>query len=231
MLKEYNDDVILAGLDAEVYDATADEWFAVPNLTNVGDIGEQAEKKEKTNLSDDIKKYSDGMQDAPDKSLEGQIIPLQAATSPYFTEYTLQQRFFKLCQERKEFMLRIKWKSGKINAFLFKSLGYFVSSPNQAEWKMFNVPGVQNTRMLWEVELSGTNTVAIGNTVELATATVPSDLEMTSYTVDTTVWSSSDELIATVDSSGVVTGVAEGTVTIMAEIRGVIGYLEVTVTA
>lgn len=231
MQKEFTEDVILAGLCVEVYDTTVQtpEWFKVPNITNVGDLGETAEKKEKTNLCDKIRKYSDGLQDAPDKSIEGQHIPTQSAGSLYYDEWVAQQRFYKLCRNRKEFMMRIKWHDGETSAFLFKSLGFITQSPNQAEWKMFTVAGVQNTRMLWSVDITGPDTVTESSTIDLAAATDPVDLELDQGTIDTTVWASSDELVATVDASGTVTGVAAGEVTITAEIRGVVGYHTVTV--
>lgn len=232
MQETFTEDVILAGLCVEVYDADAlpsPEWFSVPNITNIGDLGETAEKKEKTNLCDTIRKYSDGLQDAPDKSIEGQYIPTQASASVYYTEWVNQQRFIKMCRAKKEFLMRVKWNDGETNSFLFKSLGSMQQSPNQAEWKMFTVAGVQNTRVLWAVDITGETAVAAASTIDLVATTDPADLLLDQGTLDTTTWSSSDELIATVDANGTVTGVAAGEVTIMAEIRGVIGYHTVTV--
>ena len=50
-------------------------WQEVPRLTEIGAIGESSEPKEKTTLSDKIKKYDSGMRDAPDKNLKGHIDP------------------------------------------------------------------------------------------------------------------------------------------------------------
>ena len=47
---------------------------------------------------------------------------------------------------------------------------------------------------------------------------------------DTATWTSSDESVATVDSSGLVTAVAEGTATITATTQGLSGTSEITVT-
>ena len=228
-LTEYNEDVILAGLDFEHYDSTSDTWYPVPNITDVGALGEQAEKKEKTNLSDKVKKYGSGMQDAPDKAVKGQYIPLQSATSVYAEEYEDQQRFIKRCRNREEFMVRVKWASGEVNSFLFKALGFEFDSPNQAEWKMFTANGSQNTRMCWGIDITGDASVATGSsTSALTAATDPIDLDLNDD--ESFTWSSEDETIATVDSvTGIVTGVAAGTVSIVAEIRGVYGYHEVTV--
>lgn len=59
-----------------------------------------------------------------------------------------------------------------------------------------------------KVSISGTSEVAVGKTVTLKATTEPKDGKIT--------WSSENEKIAKVDQSGVVTGVAEGTVKIKA---------------
>lgn len=226
---EYNESVILASLNAFWIDPTDGTLKNIPSLTDIGEIGEESEKKEKTNLSDQIKKYADGMQDAPDKSLIGQDIPYQAQTSNYYQDYVDQQAFYKIMREKREVHIVIKFEDGKDVSFLFKPLGFKFQSPNQAEWRMFEIPGSQNTRTLWGVDITGSDTVAANSTIDLAAATDPTDLTL--ETGETFTWSSSNDNIATVDSSGVVSGVAAGEVDIMAEIRGVVGHHTVTVTA
>lgn len=225
--KKYEEDVVLACLHIEHLDDGT--WYDVPNVTDIGALGEQAEKKEKTNLNDKIKKYSDGLQDAPDKAIKGQYIPEQETGSEYETDYTNQQRFIKRCRNKEEFFVRVTWDSGKQNVFLFKALGFEFDSPNQAEWKMFTCNGSQNTRMLWDVDISGPDTVTVASTIQLAAATDPIDLELGD--AEEFVWASEDAVVATVDAStGEVTGVAAGVVNITATVRGVTGYHEVTVT-
>lgn len=227
---EYNESVILASLNAFWIDPADGLLKNIPSLTDIGEIGEESEKKEKTNLSDRIKKYADGMQDAPDKTLVGQDIPFQAQGSKYYQDYVDQQAFYKIMREKREVHIVIKWEDGSSNSFLFKPLGFKLQSPNQAEWRMFEIPGSQNTRVLWSVDVTGPDTVAAAATIQLTAATDPVDLELDVGEAFT--WSSSDELIATVDAAtGEVTGVAAGEVQIMAEIRGVVGYHTVTVTA
>ena len=229
-LAEYTEDVILAALDASYYDVDDQAWVNIPNLKDIGAVGEQSEKKEKTNLSNTIKKYSDGLQDAPDKSLKGQFIPKQFSDSPYYDEYLNQQKFIKRCRNKEEMMLRVEWKSGTTNSFLFKALGFEYDSPSQDEWKLFTINGSQNTRTLWAIEVSGLATISTSTNFEFTAITDPSDLELDDDEVF--VWASDDETIATVDAdSGIVTGVAAGTCYITAEVRGVTGYYEVTVTA
>ena len=73
------------------------------------------------------------------------------------------------------------------------------------------------------ISLDKTNmSVCIGNTDQLTATTYPEN--------QTVTWSSSDESVATVSASGVVTGVSEGTATITATYDGCSESCEVTVT-
>lgn len=69
--------------------------------------------------------------------------------------------------------------------------------------------------------------VEAGKTVQLAAKVTPEDADQT------VTWKSSDEKVATVDEKGLVTGVAEGTVTIQAlsKTEGVVAQVELKVTA
>uniref|UniRef100_UPI0025E2E43E Ig-like domain-containing protein n=1 Tax=Treponema sp. TaxID=166 RepID=UPI0025E2E43E len=76
------------------------------------------------------------------------------------------------------------------------------------------------------VDISGDTTVTEGSTVNLTASVSPSDA-----TDSTVTWTSSDTSVATVSSSGVVTGVSEGTVTITAAAGGVTDSVTVSVEA
>lgn len=205
-------------------------WHEVPRLTEIGAVGEQSEPKEKTTLSDRIKKYDSGMRDAPDKNLKGQYIPEQPVGGQYADERTKQQDFITRCRNEEEFNIRVKWPDGDVNGFLFKSLGFEFDQGSQEDWKMFTVNGKQNSRVIYDLTVSGTATVTVAATTQLSVATVPADIQVNDGTGNSTVrWLSSNPLKATVDDNGLVTGVAAGTTIITAEFRGVVGELEVTV--
>ena len=205
-------------------------WHEVPRLTEIGAVGEQSEPKEKTTLSDRVKKYDSGMRDAPDKNLKGQYVPEQPVGGQYADERTKQQDFITRCRNEEEFNIRVKWPDGDVNGFLFKSLGFEFDQGSQEDWKMFTVNGKQNSRVIYDLTVSGTATVATAATTQLSVATVPADIQVNDGTGNSTVrWLSSDPLKATVDDNGLVTGVAAGTTIITAEFRGVVGELEVTV--
>ena len=75
------------------------------------------------------------------------------------------------------------------------------------------------------VTISGNSSVAVGSDIELTATTVPASSAV--------IWASSNSAVATVDGSGVVTGVAAGTVTIMAQLAtdgSVFGTKTITVT-
>ena len=224
--------VLIAGtiVEMQVTTGMTTSWQEVPRLTEIGAVGEQSEPKEKTTLSDHVKKYDSGMRDAPDKNLKGQYVPLQQSGDQYFNEYTLQQAFIKRCRDEEEFNIRVKWPDGEVNGFLFKSLGFEWDSGNQEEWKMFTVNGKQNSRVVYDLTVTGTATVATAATTQLSVTTTPAGV-VTNDGSDSgsVVWTSSDPLKATVDQNGLVTGVASGVAIITAEFRGVVGELEVTV--
>ena len=224
--------ILIAGtiVEMQVTTGMTTSWQEVPRLTEIGAVGEQSEPKEKTTLSDRIKKYDSGMRDAPDKNLKGQYVPLQQSGDQYFNEYTLQQAFIKRCRDEEEFNIRVKWPDGEVNGFLFKSLGFEWDAGNQEEWKMFTVNGKQNSRVVYDLTVTGTATVATAATTQLSVTTTPTGV-VTNDGSDSgsVVWTSSNPLKATVNNNGLVKGVAAGTTIITAEFRGVVGELKVTV--
>ena len=76
-----------------------------------------------------------------------------------------------------------------------------------------------------KVTVNGSNTVEVGKTISLSATADPAG------TYGATTWDSSDSSIATVNATGVVTGVKAGKVTISATIGGVVGEREITVFA
>ena len=119
-------------------------FITIPFCTAIGALGLMAESKEKTNLSDTIKKYGAGLQDAPDKALKGQYIPFNDTGEAYATEYAAQQIFFGVCRARTAMAIQITWPDGEVNEFELQPLGFETDDPSQEEWRMWTVNGKQN---------------------------------------------------------------------------------------
>jgi len=222
-----SEDVILnAGTTVE-HQVIDGSWKRIPSLTVLGAVGEQSDPKEKTTLEDRIKKYGSGLRDAPDKNMQGNYIPMQESGDEHYDDFVLQQEFINRCRNQEEFNVRVNWSDGEVTGFLFKSLGFQFNEGGQEDWKMWTVNGKQNSRVIYTVNVTGTATVATAGETQLTAGWIPSDI--TSADAGGVVWTSSDETKATVDADGLVTGVAAGDVIITAEIRGVVGSLEVTV--
>jgi len=219
------DVILVAGTKVE-QQLSNGSWSVVPRLTTLGAVGEQAEPKEKTTLSDTIKKYGSGLRDAADKNIQGNYIPAQEMADEYYDEYLLQQAFITRCRNQEEFNLRITWPDGEVTGFLFKALGFQYNEATQEDWKMFTVNGKQNSRVVYDVTVSGTATVTVAGTRQLSAATVPM---LSAEEYGEVTWTSSAPTKATVSADGLVTGVAAGTTVITAEVRGVTGELVVTV--
>ena len=75
-------------------------------------------------------------------------------------------------------------------------------------------------------QAEGLNAVPVGGQVQLSAVVLPEDTQD-----KTLVWTSSDEAIASVDENGLVTGIAQGTVTITAACGEATGTYELTVAA
>lgn len=223
------DVILIAGtiVEHETVAGPVSTWAVAPRLTEIGAIGEQSEPKEKTTLENVIKTYDSGMRDAPDKNLKGQYIPFNDTGEIYEADYILQQAFITRCRNEEEFNIRVTWPDGEVNGWKHKALGFEFDQGTQEDWKMFTSNGKQNSRVVFAVSVSGTLTVAVAATTQLTLATVPVDIDTSLGVI---YWSSDDELIATVDANGLVTGVLAGTANITGEFRGVTATVEITVT-
>lgn len=221
------EDVVLnAGTTVE-HQIADGSWKRIPKVTVLGAVGEQSDPKEKTTLEDTIKKYGSGLRDAPDKNMQGNYIPMQESGDEHYDDFVLQQEFITRCRNQEEFNVRVNWSDGEITGFLFKSLGFQFNEGGQEDWKMWTVNGKQNSRVIYGVTVTGTGTVTTGADVQLAAVWTPADVN--AARAGGVTWTSSDDTKATVDETGLVTGVAAGTVLVTAEVRGVVGSLEVVV--
>jgi len=90
-------------------------------------------------------------------------------------------------------------------------------------WKFHNVP----QHGLASISVTGSAPV-VGATSQLAAAAVLSD-GTTQDVTSVATWQSSDTSLATVSSTGLVTGIAEGAVVVQAAYSGVTGSMSITI--
>lgn len=222
------DVILIAGTTVE-HQLANGTWKRAPRLTSIGVVGEMSEPKEKTTLEDTSKVYGSALQDAADKTFNGQYIPPQESGDTHYDDYLLQQEFIARCRNKEEFNMRVNWPDGEVNGFLVKTLGFQFTEMTQEDWKMFTVNGKQNSTVVYDVTVAGTASVAVAGTTQLTMTTVPA--VMTDKQRGEVTWTSSNPAVATVSETGLVTGVSAGAVVVTAEVRGVVGSLAVTVTA
>ena len=218
-------DVILVAGTVVYMKKTDNTLQRIPRVKTLGAVGEFSEAKEKTTLEDRIKKYGSGLRDAPDKNVQIQYIPFQESGDDYYDDYLLQQEFITRARNEEEFDLVVEWPDGERNGWLWKSLGFQWDEATQEDWKMATMNGKQNSRVIYDVTVTGNSTITAPDTEQMTVAWVPESV----VDIGTITWSSSDEAVATVDANGLVTGIAAGTCTITAEIRGVLGTIDITV--
>lgn len=228
---------LLSGTVIEFQDPTSGQWYRVPRVVDPGASGEMAEPKEKTTVEETAKTYGVGLRDAPDKNLQGQVIPPQPPTGEYVNERNFQQLFFGLARDETEFPLRVTYPDlERCTVTRWQSLGFQIDAGTADGWKMWTVNGKQNSKPVWttapeltSVEVPDAQTVEVGAELSIQVSPLPAD----AYYVPRHYFISSDEGVATVTQSGVITGVSAGTATITCGLgnEGIEDTVEVTVTA
>lgn len=209
--------ILLSGTIIEFQD-TDGKWKHLPRVADPGASGEMAEPKEKTVIEETSKTYGVGLRDAPDKNLQGQVIPPQVVGGEYELERALQQAFFARARNEDEMPMRITYPDlQRCTITRWQALGFQIDGGTADGWKMWTVNGKQNSRPLWSeataltsITVAPVSNITVGNSATLVVTPVPLD----AYYVRTRYMTSSDEAVATVTPAGVVTGVSPGTATI-----------------
>lgn len=216
MIKNTNT-ILLSGTIIEFQD-TDGTWKHLPRVADPGASGEMAEPKEKTSIEETAKTYGVGLRDAPDKNLQGQVIPPQLVGGEYEYERALQQAFFTRARNEDELPMRITYPDlERCTITRWQALGFQIDGGTADGWKMWTVNGKQNSRPVWStadaltsITVAPVSDIEVGSSATLSVTPVPLD----AYYVRTRYMSSSDEAVATVTPSGLVTGVSVGTATI-----------------
>lgn len=139
-----SNDVTLAAGTIVSYSLDLDTpvFVKLEGALSVGAMGEMAEPKEKTQLSDLVKKYSAGMKDSPDKTIKGQYMGSDAD----------QKAFLQAANETKDMLIKIECPdkpddtgTGTVIEFELATLGMELDEVTNEDWMMFTVKGKQNS--------------------------------------------------------------------------------------
>jgi len=207
-------------------------WYDVPGILKFGGVGDTSDPKEKTTISNLIKKYGSGLRDAPDKTVEGQYIPYTVAGETYYDDFVNQQDFISRCQNEEEFILRVIWPDGEANSYLFKALGFEFPESDGGDWKMFKISGKQNSRALLGLQpaIVNANIASGGSATAPSYITKPSGLE--NETGETTYYSSDTDVLTVNESTGAISAVGNSgdVASIFIQFRGANGRVTYTLT-
>lgn len=122
-------------IDTPVYDKT------ITGILSFGAAGEMSEAKDRTTLADTTKQYGAGMQDSPDKTLNGQHYALDAD----------QVAFVALANAKASIMVQVEYPApvgaskGVVVEMELKLLGFQLDEVAGEDWMMFTVNAKQNS--------------------------------------------------------------------------------------
>ena len=114
-------------------------FLLAEGIQSLGAIGDEAESKDKTTISDTRKVYGAGMVDSPD--MEISLI--------YLTDDANQVAFVDACKAREEMDIEVTWPNGTSGTFKFQPFGFSIDETTPDGWIMASVTGKQNTDVAW----------------------------------------------------------------------------------
>ena len=124
-----------SAMDVPVYDKI------ITGLLSFGAAGKMSESKERTTLADLTKQYGAGMEDSPDKTLNGQHYALDAD----------QLAFVALAKAKASIMVQVEYPApvgaskGLVATMELKLLGFQLDEVAGEDWMMFTVNAKQNS--------------------------------------------------------------------------------------
>jgi len=122
-------------------------YSAVPGVLDFGAIGNVAEAKENTTLSDVEKTFGVGMVETPDQTVKGQFLSLTVDDPDGF-----QDDFLDACKARVPMLVQIEYPdkltpstgTGTIAGFGYQPMGMQLDPVKGEDWMMFTCPGKQS---------------------------------------------------------------------------------------
>lgn len=181
----------------------------VPGMTAVGDIGEMADTQETTTLDDTERTYIASLGTPANKQFVGNHYP----------EDTAQARFIEAAKAKQIVMVRIELptypKTIGINKIAL--LGFQINGPTPENTIQFTIGGQASGKTIWttntDVDIQSftlsamTNSVEVGKTLALSTTIIPENATLSANQLK---YEALNPDIATVSTTGLVTGVKVG---------------------
>ena len=122
------------------FDVTGGTTFVLAEgIQSLGAIGDEAEAKDKTTISDTRKVYGAGIVDSPD--MEISLI--------YLVKDANQVSFIDACKARTPMNIEATWPNGTSGTFEFQPFGFSINETTAEGWIMASVKGKQNTEVDW----------------------------------------------------------------------------------
>lgn len=131
--------ILLAGAKFSFDAADDGVMVVVDGIESWGGVGDVAEAKERTTISDEVKVYGAAIPDSPEMSVKGQ----------FYSTSAIQKSFIARCKAKEEFKVKIEWKDGTIAEFTMKTFGFMVDEGQGADWMKFTVPARKNSIVTW----------------------------------------------------------------------------------
>jgi hypothetical protein len=123
------------------FDVTNSGTFILAEgIQSLGSIGDEAEAKDKTTISDTRKVYGAGLVDSPD--MEISLI--------YLVNDDNQVAFVNACKARTQMNVKATWPNGTSGTFSFQPFGFSINETTAEGWIMASVKGKQNTSVDWQ---------------------------------------------------------------------------------
>jgi hypothetical protein len=211
------------------FDITGGENFSlVEGIQALSLIGDEAESKDATTISNNRKVYGAGLVDSPDMEL-----PMI-----YLVDDSDQVAFINACKSRTQMNVKATWSNGVSAMFLFQPFGFSIGETTAEGWVMASVKGKQNTSVVWSVngEIIYPDLIAVtvagSSSIEFeSTSTYTASANPSQALLDGLVWSVSDVTKASITQQGVLTALTgqSGNVYVRATVGTVVGQRLVTI--
>lgn len=138
-----NTDAVLANANVSFdISATLDglSYTDCNGIDSIGAVGSMATPKDKTTISDTVKKYGTGMRDTPDKDIKGQ----------YYAGDVDQQAIIDAAKSGKTVRMKAVWPQSDTGVIVeLALLGFQMDENSSEDWQTFTIKAKQSGQEQW----------------------------------------------------------------------------------